>query len=267
MNLYQYFRLSILVLLLGSNHPTFSQKPLIIQPVNEDTLKQVKPGVKAQTDTTRKWYKGKLLRASVVPVVLIGYGISTINNHGFYSSYSAKTDVRHLFVDYRNHIDNYLQFAPFLELGIIKLLKVETENDGINLLLLIAKAELLDNATVQITKRLTNITRPDGGQYSFPSGHTAQAFMAATIVYKETRNRSPWYGIGAYTMAAGVAGLRMVNNRHWESDVFAGAGVGILSAQVAYLTHRHRWGRKSISFYPVMQGGAKGIGLVWNGWR
>ena len=92
------------------------------------------------------------------------------------------------------------------------------------------------------------IERPDStmpAQFqSFPSWHTAQAFAAASIVHKEFRHKSQWYGIGAYTIATAVGAFRMLNNRHWELYVFAGAGVGILSAHIAYLTHKYKWGRK-----------------------
>ena len=84
---------------------------------------------------------------------------------------------------------------------------------------------------------------------SMPSGHSAEAFVAATIVYKEYRYLSPWYGIGAYSLATTVAIYRMVNDQHWESDVFVGAGIGILSANIVYATHQHRWGRKRCLFF------------------
>ena len=41
-------------------------------------------------------------------------------------------------------------------------------------------------------------------------------------------------GIGAYSVAVGVAFLRLYNGRHWLNDVIAGAGVGILSARIGY---------------------------------
>ncbi|WP_290121359.1 phosphatase PAP2 family protein, partial [uncultured Duncaniella sp.] len=40
--------------------------------------------------------------------------------------------------------------------------------------------------------------------------------------------------IGAYSVAVGVAFLRLYNGRHWLNDVIAGAGVGILSARIGY---------------------------------
>jgi len=68
---------------------------------------------------------------------------------------------------------------------------------------------------------------------SFPSGHTATAFMGAELVREEYGGV---YGVCAYTIAAGIAFLRIYNDRHWLNDVIAGAGVGIVSARIGYWT-------------------------------
>ena len=219
----------------------------IRRPIAADTThKYENPGGVPAT-TKKPFFKSKVFRATIVPAVLIGYGISTINNHGFYSSYDAKKDIRNVFGSYHNHIDNYLQFAPYLEIGGVLLAGVESRNDRVNLGLLVLKSELIMLSSVYVVKSLTAIQRPDSSaNNSFPSGHTAQAFLAASIVHNEFRDKSQWYGIGAYTLATGVAAFRMINNKHWESDVIAGAGFGILSAHLAYLSHRNRWGRKPI---------------------
>ena len=61
------------------------------------------------------------------------------------------------------------------------------------------------------------------------------AFMAATMLHKEYgTTRSPWYSIGGYTVATAAAVSRMLNNKHWLSDVMVGAGIGILSTEVGY---------------------------------
>ena len=61
------------------------------------------------------------------------------------------------------------------------------------------------------------------------------AFRAATMLHKEYgTTRSPWYRIGGYTVATATAVSRMLNNKHWLSDVMVGAGIGILSTEVGY---------------------------------
>ncbi|MDO7873748.1 phosphatase PAP2 family protein [Hymenobacter sp. ASUV-10] len=227
----------------------------------------------APVATPRKpFYKSKLFRASIVPAVLIGYGISTINDHGFYSSYDARSDIQQQFPGFHTKVDDYLQFVPYLELGATVLAGVESRNDRLNLLLVIAKSEALMLTTVYTIKQTSKILRPDGSsRNAFPSGHTAQAFLAASIVHTELRDKSQWYGIGAYTVATSVGVLRMLNNRHWQSDVFAGAGIGILSAHLAYLSHRNRWGRKplgrgigDIGMMPAWSpAGGTGLTLTW----
>jgi len=228
-------------LLAGAVLPTLAQVPLN-PPAAADTT-----GHKYQTppDAPRQpWYNSKLVRATAVPAVLIGYGISVVDDHGFYSSYDARRDIQRNFPNFRNHLDDYLQWAPYLELGAVLAFGVEGRNDRVNLALILAKSEAIMLSSVYVVKLATGHERPDGSDNrSFPSGHTAQAFLAASIVHTELREKSVWYGVGAYTLATGVGAFRMLNNKHWEADVFAGAGFGILSAHVAYLTHRNRWGR------------------------
>lgn len=75
--------------------------------------------------------------------------------------------------------------------------------------------------------------RPDGTNYrSFPSGHTATAFAGAEMVRKELGNG---WGALAYTTAATVGALRVYHERHWWWDTVAGAGIGVLCADLGYL--------------------------------
>ena len=260
------YSLALLLSLAGAPHQATAQPP---QPTPSDTTHKYENPGGVPSAIKKPFFKSKGFRATIVPAVLIGYGISTINGHGFYSSYDAKKDIGNKFGTYRNHIDNYLQFAPYLEVGGVLLAGVESRNDRVNLGLLVLKSELIMLSSVYIVKTLTAIQRPDSSaNNSFPSGHTAQAFLAASIVHNEFRDKSQWYGIGAYTLATGVAAFRMINNKHWESDVVAGAGFGILSAHLAYLSHRNRWGRKPIgrnlSVVPLWSpGGGTGVSVTW----
>ena len=255
---------SLLLSLAAAPRPAAAQVP-----APADTAHKYQNPTGASAPGHRPFFQSKGFRAVAVPAVLIGYGASVINGHGFYSSYNARTDVRHVFGDYRNHIDDFLQFAPYLEVGAVLLAGVESRNDRLNLGLLLLKSELIMLSSVYVVKTLTAVERPDGSNaLSFPSGHTAQAFLAASIVHTEFRDKSQWYGVGAYALATSVAAFRMVNNKHWQSDVVAGAGFGILSAHLAYLSHRNRWGRRplgrDVGLMPLWSpGGGAGLRLSW----
>ena len=262
--------LALAITLLGQPTLLSAQTPLATPPAAADTTLHKFENPNGQPAAGKKSFlKSKVFRASIVPAVLITYGATHINGHGFYSSYDAKRDIRRAFGSYRNHIDDYLQFAPYLEIPLVLLAGVESRNDRVNLGLLIVKSEVIMLSSVYVVKTLAGVQRPDSSdRLSFPSGHTAQAFLAASIVHNEFRDKSQWYGIGAYTLATGVAAFRMINNKHWESDVVAGAGFGILSAHLAYLTHRNRWGRKAIgrdlSMLPLWTpGGGTGLSVTW----
>ena len=81
-------------------------------------------------------------------------------------------------------------------------------------------------------KHIVKRERPDGIRTdSFPSGHAAVAFWGAEVV----REEYGWgWGAGAYALAAGVSVLRIYHQEHWETDVLAGAAIGILSARIGY---------------------------------
>lgn len=77
--------------------------------------------------------------------------------------------------------------------------------------------------------------RPDGiSKNAFSSGHTAAAFMSTEFLCHEYKDASVWYGISGYFMAASTGFLRLYNDKHWLTDVVAGAGFGILSTKIAY---------------------------------
>jgi membrane-associated phospholipid phosphatase len=72
---------------------------------------------------------------------------------------------------------------------------------------------------------------PFSGQAAMPSGHSTMAFALATSLADEIHR--PWATVGLYTAATSVAWSRINDNRHWLSDVTAGALLGITSAKLA----------------------------------
>ena len=146
---------------------------------------------------------------------------------------------------FRTHIDNYLQFAPIALAYGLDAAGVRSKTDLANRSAILIKGELMMLGSVNLLKNATHQLRPDGsGHNSFPSGHTAQAFAAATFLSEEYKDRLAWMPYAAYGMASSVGLMRMANNRHYVSDVLLGAGIGILSMKVAYWTHQYKWNRK-----------------------
>ena len=91
------------------------------------------------------------------------------------------------------------------------------------------------SSTILTLKNTSNVLRPDGSATnSFPSGHTATAFMGAEFLWQEYKDSNIWYGIAGYAVAAGTGFFRIYNDRHWVSDVAMGMGVGIMSTKIAY---------------------------------
>jgi membrane-associated phospholipid phosphatase len=74
---------------------------------------------------------------------------------------------------------------------------------------------------------------------SFPSGHTTVAFAAATVFASEYKDK-PFVCILSYTAATLIGLSRVTENKHWISDVFAGAVLGYFTGkQVVNNYHRY----------------------------
>jgi membrane-associated phospholipid phosphatase len=89
------------------------------------------------------------------------------------------------------------------------------------------------NLVVEALKYATNRTRPDGtrkrSNSAFPSSHSANAFAIATVLARRWRRGAPVF----FAYAALVAFSRMYLDRHWASDVLAGAVLATLIAWFA----------------------------------
>ena len=130
------------------------------------------------------------------------------------------------------HADDYIQLLPaavYFGLGFtgVKTKHTFRQRLAVEITAYLAMAAIVNGIKYSVRER-----RPDSGApNSFPSGHTATAFTGAELIREEYGN---WWGAGAYVVSAGVAFLRLYNERHWLNDVIAGAGVGILCARIGY---------------------------------
>ncbi len=139
------------------------------------------------------------------------------------------------FSTFRYKYDDYLQYGPAGAMLIMKACGYESRSSWGRMLTSDAFSAAIMAAAVNGIKYSAKVLRPDGSRYnSFPSGHTATAFMTATMLHKEYGWRSPWISIGSYTVAAATGVSRIMNNRHWMTDVAAGAAIGIGAVHLGY---------------------------------
>ncbi len=139
------------------------------------------------------------------------------------------------FPRYKHTADDYLQYSPAVVMVGMKSFGVKGRSSWGRMLVSDAFSVGVMAILTNTLKETIRVRRPDGSNTrSFPSGHTATAFMTATMLTKEYGYKSKWVGFGAYTVASGVGLMRMANNRHWLSDVMVGAGIGVMSTELGY---------------------------------
>jgi hypothetical protein len=132
-------------------------------------------------------------------------------------------------------IDDYIQHLPAVSVFALDGLGFKGKNKPEKQLLLYAGSNIIGAGVTQSLKRIVNRERPNGAnRRSFPSGHTATAFIAAELLNQEFGHISPWIGIAGYTTASATAYLRLYNNEHWLGDVLAGAAIGMASTKIVY---------------------------------
>lgn len=166
----------------------------------------------------------------------IGYGFLAMHQHNLEElNLSTRHEIREDHPGFHTTLDNYLQYTPALEAFSLRLAGVKGEHTVADELCIYGISSVLMFGSVEVTKNVSHEQRPDHSDYkSFPSGHTANAFAAAEFLRTEYQDEGPWIAISGYTLATATGVLRVYNNRHWVSDVIAGAAFGFLSTRAAY---------------------------------
>jgi len=160
----------------------------------------------------------------IIPTILVSYGVLSLMSDGLKT---LNQSTRH---ESREHIlpgakiDNYMQYAPAIAVYGLNLSGVKGKHNFKDRTIIYATSQLISAAMVLPTKQLVGEERPDGSsKTSFPSGHTATAFSSAHFMFREYNETNFLVGY-----------FRLFNDKHWVGDVIAGAGIGILSTEVAY---------------------------------
>ncbi len=166
---------------------------------------------------------------------LVSYGFIGLKNDHIQQ---LNHEVREEFtsqVDRKIHFDNYLQYAPAITIISLRAAGINGKNNFQDQALIVVTSGIIMGGLVNGLKYTTRIRRPDGSaRNSFPSGHTAVAFLGAELLHQEYGQLSRWYSFAGYSAAIGTGFGRLYNNRHWLTDVLTGAGIGILSVKAAY---------------------------------
>jgi hypothetical protein len=209
----------------------------------------------------------------IVPAVCIGVGIAGLGSDWLQYQNREIRDEMHENIDRKISIDDFSQFAPMVAVYGLSLCGVESTHSYLARTEILAASFLTNTILVTALKHVTKVERPDStSNNSFPSGHTATAFMGAEMLYQEYKNVSPWIGVAGYAVAAGTGFFRMYNNRHWFTDVLAGAGIGILSTKLSYWLYPKIMKKSSCSKSKLLKGMAglpyydgkqAGVALQW----
>lgn len=172
----------------------------------------------------------------IAPTLFIAYGIMAHENHMLKDlDKSTNNEVGEHFKN-KMIYDDYLQFAPAVSVYALNLAGVKGNHDLKDVTIIMATSHLLMAGTVNILKNSTGVLRPDGStRNSFPSGHTATSFVGAHILFREYIGKSPYIAFSGYIASSATGALRVLNKRHWVSDVLMGAGIGIFSVEASYL--------------------------------
>lgn len=118
------------------------------------------------------------------------------------------------------------------------------------------RAQIVAQTITAAVKTAVGRTRPDGTQYSFPSGHAGVTFASATVLQ---RNLGWKVGVPAYAVATYVAASRIQVKRHFLSDVTFGAAIGIASGRTVTIGR----GARRFAVAPAAVPGGGGITLTW----
>jgi len=120
------------------------------------------------------------------------------------------------------------------------------------------RAQIVTQTMTAAIKLSVRRTRPDGTQYSFPSGHSSVTFATATVLQ---RNLGWKVGVPAYGLATFVAASRVQDKRHFLSDVAFGATLGIVAGRTVTIGS----GDARFAVAPAPAPGGAAVSFTWLG--
>jgi hypothetical protein len=138
-------------------------------------------------------------------------------------------------------------YAIGVEAGLVTWLGRDKRDVALQLALINLEALAINGVLTRVTEKTVGRSRPDGtDNAAFPSGHTSTAFAIASGLCVQHARLEIYGGVAdklvcpaALTAAATTGLLRVVSDRHWASDVVAGAALGTLVGWTVSWAHMH----------------------------
>ena len=124
----------------------------------------------------------------------------------------------------------------------------------------LAQAYTINLGLTAALKAATRRERPDqSNDHSFPSGHAADSFMAATVISKYYGRKATFI---AYTAAGFISFSRVKRDVHWMSDIVAGATLGYIVGRTAAAGTGLPSTEPHVSWMPMLNPGHRSVGLA-----
>jgi len=212
-----------------------------------------------------------------LPSAMITYGLISLGDNGVRQiDFNVHNSLEQNNRFWHKHAEDYIQFAPAAAAYALKFCKVNNANSLLDMTILYGLSNAVAGCIVQGGKFIIGRERPDNSNhFSFPSGHTETAFVAAEFLHQEFKDQSVWISVGGYAAATFVGVARVYNNKHWVSDVVTGAGIGILSTKAVYWVYPYlkkefekRFGKKDKPLhalvFPEYSHGNLGLALSYS---
>lgn len=123
-----------------------------------------------------------------------------------------------------------------------------------------AEALVVNAVWTEALKYTLHRQRPDGSDYySLPSGHTSTMFSLATVAEQHFGWKA---GLPAFALASAVGLSRIESNKHYLSDVLAGATLGVVVGRTVTRVDGGPSGRhRTVSIAPATDPHGSGVGL------
>jgi hypothetical protein len=261
-------KLIIIVLSLIS----FEVSAQVTDTTKKKIVDTVKKDILTAPDTVKKLHSNPL--SLIPPGAAIAYGGFSFWVHPIRQiDFDVQGEIHKTNPNFNTKAESYFLIGPVVMAYGLNLIGVAGKNRFIDRSALLGLSAAYTGLSTFAVKHFTHRLRPNQNDYlSFPSGHTSLAFMGAEFLAQEYSTKSPVYTIIGYSFAVTTGVFRMYNRDHWFSDVVAGAGFGILSTKLAYLTypyirnwltHKDKNGnKKSMLLMPTYQDGVPGLAFV-----